>query len=74
MKDYQPKCYSCVDYYRDECHCTKSIYSGMSMPDVPWDGCTCFLLRRKWDGYDFGKKKKKRRKKWPSLEEFEFGV
>ena len=71
MKDYQPKCLSCVDYYRDECHCQKSVYCGMSMPNVPWEGCSCFLSQRKW-GCD--KPKKKRRKKWPSMKEFEFGV
>lgn len=23
---YQPKCIGCVDYYRCECHCQKSVY------------------------------------------------
>lgn len=65
----EPKCYLCVDYYRDECHCPKSVYCGRSMPDVPWEGCQCFLSQRKWD-----KPKKKRKPKWPTMAEFEFGV
>ena len=68
---YQPKCIACVDGYRDECHCQKSVYCGMSISDIPWGGCPCFLSQHKW-GHD--KPKKKRRKKWPSMEEFEFGV
>ena len=74
MNDYQPKCHSCVDGYRCECHCQKSVFFGMDLDNIPWDGCTCFLSRRKWDGYEFGRKKKKRKPKYPSLEEFEFGV
>ena len=67
---YEPKCIACVDFYQGECHCQRSVYCGMSMPNLPWEGCSCFLSRRKW-----GKNSKtKRKKKHPSLEEFEFGV
>ena len=66
---YQPKCTVCVDYYRCECHCQKSVYCGMDIDKIPWEGCQCFLSQRKWD-----KPKKKRKPKWPSLAEFEFGV
>ncbi len=59
MNDFQPKCYSCVDGYREEFHCSKSIYCGMDIDKIPWEGCSCFLSRRKWDGYDFGRKKEK---------------
>ena len=69
---YEPKCIGCVDYYRCECHCQKSVYCGMDIDKIPWNGCQCFLSQRKWGGCD--KPKKKRKKKWPSLEEFEFGV
>lgn len=48
MSEFGPKCESCVDYYLGECHCLKSVYCGMSMPNLPWDGCTGFLSRRKW--------------------------
>ena len=34
--------------------------------------CPCFLSQRKWSVHD--KPKKKHRKKYPSMEEFEFGV
>jgi len=43
----------------------------MDLDRIPWEGCPCFLSQRKW-GHD--KPKKKRKKKYPSLEEFEFGV
>ena len=69
--DYQPKCHSCVDSYRDQCHCQKSVFFGMDLDNIPWDGCSCFLSERKW-GYV--EPKTRRRKKYPSLEEFEFGV
>ena len=71
MNDYQPKCLFCVDGYRCECHRQKSMYYWMDLDNIPWNGCTCFLSQRKW-GYD--KYKKKRKPKYPSLEEFEFGV
>ena len=67
---YEPKCIGCVDYYHDECHCSKSIYSGLSLSAIPWEGCQCFLSQRKWGE----KPKKKRKTKWPTMEEFEFGV
>ena len=69
---YKPKCIGCVDYYHDECHCAKSIYNGMSLSAIPWDGCPCYLSQHKWGVHD--KPKKKRKKKYPSLKEFEFGV
>ena len=69
--DYQPKCYSCVDGYRCECHCQKSVFFGVDLDHISWDGCTCFLSERKWSMCD---KPKKRKPKYPSLEEFEFGV
>ena len=47
---YEPKCIACVDYYHDECHCQKSIYSGMSLSAIPWEGCSCFLSQRKLGG------------------------
>ena len=47
---YEPKCFGCVDYYHDECHCAKSIYSGMSLSHIPWEGCPCYLSQRKWGG------------------------
>ena len=72
LTDFQPKCNSCVDGYRNECHCQKSIYCGMDLDRIPWEGCPCFLSQRKWGGHD--KPKKKRRSKYPSLEEFEFGA
>ena len=68
----QHMCYSCVDGYRCEFHCQKSVFFGMDLDHIPWEGCSCFLSQRKWGGCD--KPKKKRKKKWPSLEEFEFGV
>lgn len=71
MIDYQPKCYSRVDSYRYECHCQKSVFFGVDLDHIPWDGCSCYLSQRKW-GYD--KYKKKRKPKWPSLAEFAFGV
>ena len=71
MSNYEPKCNVCVDGYRSECHCQKSVFFGMDLDNIPWEGCTCFLSQRKW-GYD--KYKKKRKPKYPSLEEFEFGV
>lgn len=69
---YEPKCIGCVDYYHDECHCSKSIYSGLSLSAIPWEGCQCFLSQRKWGGQD--KPKRKRKSKWPTMAEFEFGV
>ena len=72
MNDYQPKCLSCVDGYRSECHCQKSVFFGVDLDHIPWDGCSCFLSEWKWGVQD--KPKTKRRKKYPSLEEFEFGV
>ncbi len=69
---YEPKCIGCVDYYRNECHCPKSIYCGMDLDRIPWEGCPCFLSRRKWGGHD--KAKRKRKSKWPTMAEFEFGV
>ena len=71
ISNVQPKCSVCVDYYRGECHCQKSVYCGMDLEYIPWEGCLCFLSKRKW-GCD--RPKKKRKKKWPSLAEFEFGV
>ena len=47
---YEPKCIGCVDYYHDECHCAKSIYNGMSLSHIPWEGCPCYLSQRKWGG------------------------
>ena len=44
----------------------------MDLDCIPWEGCPCFLSQRKWGGHN--KSKKKRRNKYPSLEEFEFGV
>lgn len=55
-----------------ECHCQKSVYYGMALEQIPWDGCPCFLSQRKWSVHD--KPKKKRRKKYPNMEEYEFGV
>lgn len=69
---YEPKCVGCVDYYNDECHCPKSIYCGTSLSHIPWSGCPCYLSQRKWGGHD--KPKRKRKKKWPTMAEFEFGV
>ena len=40
----------------------------MELGYLPWDGCKLYLSRRKWGG------KTKRKKKYPSMEEFEFGV
>ncbi len=42
MNDYQPKCDSCVDAYNSECHCQKSVYYGMALEQIPWDGCPLF--------------------------------
>ena len=50
IKGYEPKCIGCVDYYHDECHCAKSIYNGMSLSAIPWEGCPCYLSQRKWGG------------------------
>lgn len=72
MNEYQPKCDSCVDAYSSECHCQKIVYYGMALEQIPWGGCPCFLSQRKWSVHD--KPKKKRRKKYPSMEEYEFGV
>lgn len=47
---YEPKCIGCVDYYHDECHCSKSIYSGLSLSAIPWEGCQSYLSQRKWGG------------------------
>ena len=55
-----------------KCHCQESVYFGMALEQIPWDGCPCFLSQRRWSVHD--KLKKKRRKKYPSMEEFEFGV
>ena len=38
------------------------------------DGCRCYLSKRKWGVADRSGKTKKRKSKWPSMEEFEFGV
>ena len=67
---YEPKCQSCVDGYRCECHCQKSVFFGMDLDNIPWEGCSCFLSQRKL-GFD-KTKKKKRKKRWPSMTEFEF--
>lgn len=68
-----PKCESCVDSYCGKCNCQQSEFYGMGTEGIPWDGCRHFLSQRKWGGYDKPKKKRKK-PKWPSLEEFEFGV
>lgn len=68
MNDCQPKCDYCVDAYNSECHCQESVYFGMALEEIPWDGCPCFLSQRKWSVHD------KPKKKYPSMEEFEFGV
>ena len=57
MNDCQPKCDSCVDAYNSECHCQKSVYYGMALKQIPWDGCPCFLSQRKWSVYAKPKKK-----------------
>lgn len=71
---FEPKCIGCVDYYHDECHCSKSIYSGLSLSAIPWEGCQCYLSKRKCGVADRSGKTKKRKPKYPSLEVFEFGV
>lgn len=62
-------CQSCVDC-NGTCRCEASEYYGIEEGALPWGGCNHFLSRRKWSVKD---KKKKRKNKWPSLEEFEFG-
>ena len=69
---YEPKCYSCVDGYRCECHCQKSVFFGMDLDNIPWEGCPCYLSQRKWGGQN--KPKRKRKSKWPTMAEFELGV
>ena len=51
MSNYQPKCNVCVDGYRCECHCQKSIFFGMDLDNIPWEGYSCFLSQRKWGGW-----------------------
>lgn len=64
-------CPSCVDFC-DKCLCKQSEYYGVADGVLPWGGCNHFLSKRKWS-VDNEKKRKKRKKKWPSLAEFEFG-
>lgn len=64
-------CQSCVDC-RGKCLCKQSEYYGVDSGVLPWGGCNHFLSKRKWS-VDNEKKRKKRKKKWPSLAEFEFG-
>ena len=63
-------CQSCVDCQRDICQCKASDYYGMELGDLPWNGCKHFLSRRKWSVKN---EKKKRKKKYPTLAEFEYG-
>ena len=74
MSSANLKCTSCVDGYGDVCHNPKSEFYGAEIGYAPWDGCRCYLSIRKWGVADRSGKTKKRRKKWPSMEEFEFGV
>lgn len=60
-----PSCVSCMG----TCQCEKSVYHGVDLDNLPWGGCEQFLSRRKWSV----PVKKKRKKKWPTMEEFEFG-
>lgn len=64
-------CQSCVDCM-GKCLCKQSEYYGVADEELPWGGCKHFLSKRKWS-VDGEKKRKKRKKKWPSLAEFEFG-
>lgn len=64
-------CLSCVDR-QGTCQNKASEYYGIEEGALPWGGCTHFLSKRKWS-VDNEKKRKKRKKKWPSLAEFEFG-
>jgi len=36
ISNVQPKCSVCVDYYRGECHCQKSVHCGMALEHIPW--------------------------------------
>lgn len=66
-------CLSRVDC-QGTCKNKASEYYGMEEGALPWGGCRLFLSRRKWSMVDKQKKKrKKHKKKWPTMEEFEFG-
>lgn len=61
-------CLSCVDC-NGKCLCKQSDYYGVAEEVLPWGGCNHFLSKRKWSV----PRKKKRKSKYPSLTEFEFG-
>lgn len=63
-----PTCVSCSG----TCQCEKSVYHGLDLDNLPFGGCNQYLSRRKWS-VSGEKKRKKRKKKWPTMEEFEFG-
>lgn len=64
-------CTSCISC-QGCCQCEKSLYYGIDLENLPWDGCNQYLSRRKWSVKN-EKKRKKRKKKWPTMEEFELG-
>lgn len=68
-------CQHCISASDGTCRCEQSNFYGMPLEQLPWEGCRCFLSERKWGWQDYrGKPKKKRKPKWPTMEEFEFGV
>lgn len=62
-------CQSCVGC-NGFCQCKASEYYGIDIGALPWGGCKHFLSKRKWS---VPVKKKKRKKKWPTMAEFVFG-
>lgn len=65
-------CQSCVDCY-GTCNNKSSLYYGMELGHLPWDGCKLYLSRRKHSIVDgHGRTKRKRRPKYPSISDFEF--
>lgn len=63
-------CQSCVDC-DGTCNNKSSLYYGMKLGDLPWDRCKLFLSHRKYS--IVGRPKRKRKPKYPSISEFEFG-
>lgn len=61
-------CLSCIDC-KGTCQCKQSEFYGVDFDNLPKNGCRHFLSRRKWAV----PMKKKRRKKWPTMAEFEYG-
>ncbi|MCI7652766.1 MAG: hypothetical protein MSS51_00630 [Bacteroidales bacterium] len=56
-------CQSCVDCY-GTCNNKSSLYYGMELGYLPWDGCKLYLSRRKHSIVDgHGRTKRKRKPK-----------